>query len=199
MRKNNFSVLIIMLVLCSVLIQQTAFAHERIRDYENMNPEKDFSLTDYDGNTFHLKDHRDKIILLFFGYLSCPDVCPVTLSKINRMSRLLNESEGQEILTVFISVDPDRDSLQEIKEYLSYFGIQSVGLTGSQLAVDYVVESFKGWYEKVGSESATGYLINHTSYIYLIDHTGSVKYLFRPEDSTEHMVEIFRDIKKMKM
>ncbi|MBZ0166449.1 MAG: SCO family protein [Candidatus Omnitrophica bacterium] len=173
-------------------------ADQRLQYYEAINPDKNFQLTDQNGAPFELKDHQGKVILLFFGYLSCPDVCPVTLSKVSRVYQQLTESEREQVLTVFISVDTYRDTPDKIKEYLSYFGINAVGLTGEQMDIDFIVEDFDAWYQIVQSSSALGYLIDHTSYVYLLDREGNVRYLFRPEDDVKHMTNIIRKIYQAK-
>src|SRR5438105_2526584 len=81
-----------------------------------LNPQRDFTLHDQDGKVFHLKDHRGQIILLFFGYTSCPDVCPTTLSKLARVYALLGPIR-QKVLTVFVTIDPQRDTPQKLSEY----------------------------------------------------------------------------------
>ncbi|MBP9855361.1 MAG: SCO family protein [Candidatus Omnitrophica bacterium] len=77
--------------------------------------------------------------------------------------------QRQEILTIFVSVDPERDTPEKIKEYLEYFNIHAVGLTGTKKEVDSVVNAYKASYEKVDTGSALGYLLNHSDYLYLID------------------------------
>ncbi|MBP9854792.1 MAG: SCO family protein [Candidatus Omnitrophica bacterium] len=172
------------------------YADTSLKYYNEINPTRDFSLTDQDGNKFQLKDHRGKAVLLFFGYLSCPDICPVTMSRISRVYQKLNSTEKEKVLTVFISVDGDRDTPEKIKEYLDYFDMKAVGLTGNPLIVDEVVADFKAWYEKVATESSLGYLIDHTTYIYLIDTEGNVRALFHPEDNVDDMMRAVKQVLK---
>src|ERR1700689_4208713 len=82
-------------------------------DYGVINPQRDFTLHDQDGNIFHLKDHRGQIVLLFFGYTTCPDVCPTTLSKLARVYLLLGPM-SRKVLTVFVTIDPQRDTPQKL-------------------------------------------------------------------------------------
>lgn len=166
---------------------------ERLRDYERLNPERDFTLKDQNRNIFRLKDHRGKVVLLFFGYISCPDVCPTTLSKLTRVYSLLGDKR-QKVLTAFVSVDPERDTPEKIKEYLEYFNVNAVGLTGTETEIDEVVLAYKIYYEKVNTTSALGYMINHTDYLFLIDHNGKVRYLFRPEDKAEKIVSVIKKV-----
>ncbi|MCA9402688.1 MAG: SCO family protein, partial [Candidatus Omnitrophica bacterium] len=172
MKRNNISVGLLSVAIILAGLPVTAAADQRLQYYDAINPDKNFKLTDQNGEPFELKDLRGKVVLLFFGYLSCPDVCPVTLSKLSRVYQQLTEKERGEVQTVFISVDSYRDSPDKIKEYLSYFSINAVGLTGDQMDVDFVVEDFDAWYQIVKSSSALGYLIDHTSYVYLLDQEG---------------------------
>ncbi len=169
-----------------------SFADDRLRYYDEINPGNDFTLTDQNGEIFSLQDNRGKITLLFFGYLSCPDVCPVTMSKISRVYSLLTSQEAENIKTVFISVDTSRDTPEKMKEYLEFFSMDAVGLVGKKQLVDKIVADYMAWYEEVIVTSSLGYLINHTSYIYLIDQKGHVRYLFRSGENIKHMAETIR-------
>lgn len=160
-----------------------------------LNPSRDFSLYDQDGKIFNLRDHRGQIVLLFFGYTSCPDVCPTTLSKLARVYSLLGPGMRPKILTVFVTVDPARDTPQKLKEYLQYFNINAVGLTGTKLEIDTVVDVYKATYEKVVTpSSALGYMFDHTDYLYLIDAQGKTTHLFHPDDKAIDMAQIIKGI-----
>ncbi len=196
--KNKFIVILLFMVMSVVGLgcdnrQKEAHAI----NYGELNSQKDFSLTDQDGHLFYLKDHRGQVVLLFFGYLSCPDVCPTMLSKLVRVYTLLGPEWKQKVLTAFISIDPNRDTSQKLKEYLEYFRINAVGLTGTKQEVDKVVEAYKASYEKVETVDVSGYLFNHSDYLYFIDGEGQVRYLFHPEDNAQKIVEaIKKSIKK---
>ena len=162
-------------------------------DYGVLNSQKDFTLHDQDGKIFHLKDHRGQVILLFFGYTSCPDVCPTTLSKLARVYALIGRPMRQKILTVFITIDPQRDTSQKLKEYLQYFNINAMGLTGTKQEIDAVVDSYKATYEKVVTHSsALGYMFDHTDHLYLIDTQGKTSCLFHPEDKAQDMAKVIK-------
>src|ERR1700691_2849975 len=98
----------------------SSMAGQSAVDYGALNPQRDFTLHDQDGNIFHLKDHRGQIVLLFFGYTSCPDVCPTTLSKLARVYALLGPGMRPKLLAVFVTIDPQRDTPQKLKDYLQY-------------------------------------------------------------------------------
>jgi protein SCO1/2 len=163
-------------------------------DYGVINPQRDFTLHDQDGHIFNLRDHRGQIVLLFFGYTTCPDVCPTTLSKLARVYALLGPMRTK-VLTVFVTIDPQRDTPQKLKEYLQYFNINAIGLTGTKQEIDAVVDRYKATYEKVETNSsALGYMFDHTDYLYLIDTQGKTSHLFHPEDRPEDMAQIIKGL-----
>lgn len=158
-----------------------------------LNPSGDFTLTEDSGKIFHLRDYRGKVVLLFFGYTSCPGICPLTLSKLARARTLLGVA-SQNMMTVFVTVDPQRDTSSMLKEYLGYFDINAMGLTGTKTQIDKVVHAYNAYYEKVPTKSALGYIINHTSIVYLIDKQGKVRYLFHQDDSPEKMAKVIKEM-----
>ena len=158
-----------------------------------LNPSGDFTLTESSGEIFSLKDHRGKVVLLFFGYTSCPDICPMSLAKLAKVRSLLG-AMNEKVMTVFVTVDPQRDTAARLKEYLEYFDDRTIGLTGTKREIDKVVHAYKASYQKILNNSSLGYTINHTSIIYLIDGQGKVRYLFHQDDSPEKIASIIKEI-----
>ena len=156
------------------------------------NPSGNFTLTGTTGKPFHLQDLRGKIVLLFFGYTSCPDACPTTLSKLNRALNLLDTEEREQVRTVFISVDPKRDPPKLLKEYVDFFGVNAIGLTGTKAEIDKVVKAYQAHYLEIPGETGTWYSINHTTTVYLHDKQGKVRYLFLYEGTPEQLAESIR-------
>lgn len=155
-----------------------------------LNPGGDFTLIDDSGHIFHLRDRRGRVVLLFFGYTACPDICPRTLSKLAKARALLDAAASQKVIIVFVTVDPQRDTPLRLKEYVAYFDINAVGLTGTKPQIDKVVSAYNAFYEKVPAKSALGYSINHTSIVYLIDKQGKVRHLLHQDDSPETMARV---------
>lgn len=152
----------------------------------------DFTLTDHRGRPFRLADTDGEVRLLFFGYVMCPDVCPMTLSKVVQVRRLLG-AEAEHLMTVFVSVDPGRDTPEKLRDYLGYFDLgEAAALTGKAEEIDAVVDLFKASYEKEETGSATGYLINHTPYLFLLDRRGTVRALYRPSEKPEEIAAAVR-------
>lgn len=138
----------------------------------------DFELPAHTGQPFRLADYRGKAVLLFFGYTYCPDVCPTTLATMARVETLLG-ADSQRLQTVFVSVDPDRDTPARMAEYVGNFKAHAVAATGTKEQIDALVAKYAAFYEKQASDSAMGYMVDHTSRLYLIDPHGRVRYLFR--------------------
>lgn len=164
-------------------------------DFAMLNPPQgDFVLHDQEGKVFHLKNHRGQAVLLFFGYTACPEECPITMSKLARVYALLGPLR-QKVLTVFVTIDPERDTPQKLKEYLGYFNINALGLTGTKQEIDKVVGSYKASYQRVEtSSSAMGYMFDHTDYLYLIDTQGRTIHLFHLEDKADDMAQIIKGV-----
>ena len=156
------------------------------------NPSRNFTLNETNDKSFHLKDLRGKIVLLFFGYTSCPDACPSTLAKLQRSFNLLTSEQIEQVRTVFISVDPDRDNPRLLKDYVDYFGVNAIGLTGSKTEIDKVVEAYQAHYLKIPGDTGNWYSINHTTTVFLHDKQGKVRYLFLYEDTPERLSEAIR-------
>ena len=155
----------------------------------------DFTLTDHNGQRFDLSQHRGEAHLTFFGYTYCPDVCPSTLSKLSLVYEHLNAGPDERIRTLFVSVDPERDTPVQLKDYLQYFStVDVLGLTGPVEDIDRVVAQYGTMYEKADTDSKAGYLINHSTLLYLIDRQGKVCYLFRQDDSPEYIASGIKQV-----
>jgi protein SCO1/2 len=141
----------------------------------------DFALTDQNGNLFRLSQQRGKIVLLFFGYTSCADACPTMMAKLTSVCKSLGADQKQ-LRIIFVSLDPARDTPAALKKYLEYFSLGAVGLTGKKTEIDRVVNQYGASYEIEKSDSALGYHINHSTYLYLIDQSGAVKSRFKHTD-----------------
>ncbi|MEE2659193.1 MAG: SCO family protein [Candidatus Latescibacterota bacterium] len=152
----------------------------------------DFVLDDQHGDPFQLTRQRSDATLLFFGYTFCPDVCPVTLSKISVVRHELGLSSDR-LATVFITVDPERDSPQVLREYLAVFDSTAIGLSGSSDSIDRVVEMYGGEYE-LGSDGSGGYAVSHSTTTYLLDEDQVVRYLFRYDESPAAMAEVIQSL-----
>ena len=156
---------------------------------------RDFKLTNENGKSFNLSQLRGRVVLLFFGYTHCPDACPTTMARLARASRLLGKDAGR-VVTVFVSVDPGRDTPSVLKDYLSYFHMSSIGLTGTKNEIDAVVKEYGAKYEIEQSDSAAGYHVNHSTDLYLLDQKGSLVQTFGYNSGIQSIVDGVRPLLK---
>ncbi len=129
-----------------------------------------FELVDQNGKTFTDKDLSGKPFLVFFGFTQCPDICPTKLFEISQVLKLLEE-DAPEVSALFISVDPERDTPDVMKRYVSSFSPKIVGLTGDQAKVDAAVKAYRAYAKKVPTEGGS-YTMDHTSLVYLMNGEG---------------------------
>jgi protein SCO1 len=177
----------------AVVIEEATADPVELPELRKLEFGRDFVLTDQHGRRFDTASLRGKVIFLFFGYTTCPDACPMTLSKLARVDALLGE-KGRRVQTVYVSVDPERDTVEKLKTYLSYYTLPVVGLTGTVEEVKDVAGDFGVYYGKSDEETAAGYLVDHTTLVYLIDHQGTLRYLSHPEDSPEVLAGLVRKV-----
>lgn len=154
----------------------------------------DFELTGHDGQPFALQSLRGKVVLIFFGYSSCPDACPTTLSKLSSVARRLGDDRSK-IQALYVSVDPDRDTPPVLKADMENFSIGALGLTGKKEDIDKVVKQYAAAYEIVPTpESAAKYTISHTTSVYALDTAGRVRKTFAYEATVDEVVTGIREI-----
>ena len=134
----------------------------------------DFSVRGSDGAPLVLSRYRGKVVVLAFGYTSCPNVCPVTLAVLARAHRKLG-TQGSQVQVIYLTVDPERDSAERLKQYLAAFDSTFVGGTGTALQMAAVRKSYGVTAEKVGT--GTDYAVAHSSFVYLITREGKLRAL----------------------
>lgn len=149
---------------------------------------QDFTLKNFDGRDFRLSDQRGKIMLMFFGYTSCPDFCPTTLAQFRRIKESLGQ-QADSVRFVFVTADPERDTPERIGAYLSNFDRAFLGLYGSQAELQSVYDEFGIFVEKQDINSAAGYLVSHTTSVLLIDWDGNLRMTFPYGTETNAMSE----------
>ena len=129
-----------------------------------------FQMTDHEGNTVGPETLSGRASLIFFGFTYCPDVCPTTLSDISGWLDALG-GEAENLNVVFITVDPDRDTVETMAEYVGYFHPAIRGWTGAEEQISRAAEGFRATYAKVPTENGD-YTMNHTSSVFLFDARG---------------------------
>jgi protein SCO1/2 len=138
------------------------------------------------GETVRIADFEGEVVVLYFGYTFCPDVCPTTLSKLSKAMDLLGE-KAEDVQVIMVSVDPERDTPETLAEYVEYFHPDFMGITGELSAVDRVATLYGVYYEKEEGSAATGYLVNHTATVMVIDREGYLKLVLPFEGTAEQI------------
>lgn len=146
------------------------------------------------GSRFRLSELRGNLVLLFFGYTSCPDVCPTTLAELNSALEKIGDDKAKNVKVVFVTVDPQRDTLERVQEYANHFNNEFIGLSGTEPELAKTWNDYGVFREIVEGTSAAGYLVNHTARVTLIDQDGNlrVSYSFEtPVDDIVHDLKLF--------
>ncbi len=136
-------------------------------------------LTDHNGVRRTLADFRGKLVVLFFGYTHCPDVCPTTLADMAAAFALMPPAEAAQVQVLFVSVDPERDAPEILKEYVPYFHPSFLGLYGTPAEVAAAAREFRVHYRKHIEPGASDYLVDHTAGSFVLDRNGRLR-LFLP-------------------
>ncbi len=153
---------------------------------------RELRLTDHNGQMRTLDDFRGKVVVLFFGYTHCPDVCPTTLSDTAQAFSLLTPDEAARIQVLFVTVDPERDTPEMLRQYVPYFHTSFLGLHGDAEEVAEVTREFRVFYRKHQLPGATGYTVDHTAGSYGIDARGRLRLLMPFGHSPEDMAHDLR-------
>lgn len=136
------------------------------------------ALPDVDGKPRSLAEFKGKVVVVFFGYVHCPDVCPTTLAELAEIKRQLG-ADGQRLQAVFVTLDPERDTAAMLKAYVQGFDPQFVALRGTPQQVADAAKSFKVFHQRVKGSTPDGYLVDHTAGSYVFDPQGRVRLFAR--------------------
>lgn len=152
----------------------------------------DFRLQSWRGPV-SLSDLRGKLVLIYFGYTWCPDICPTNLALISLALKQLTADERERVQVLFISVDPERDDVARLHAYAEYFDPAILGLTGSERAIAAVASRYGAAYRRVAqTDSAMGYMVDHSSYVYVVDRKGRLVETLPHATPAERLVEVIR-------
>lgn len=151
-----------------------------------------FTLTDHAGSRRSLADFRGKLVLLYFGFTYCPDVCPTDLMTMGDLVRSLGPA-GDQVQPVFVTLDPTRDKPEVLRAYVASFHPTFVALTGTEDEIRGIATSYKVYFEKVKPPGVSTYLIDHTAYVFLLDREGRFVTLFPPGTPRERMAVMVRE------
>lgn len=149
-----------------------------------------FRLTDQAGRTRSDADFRGKLMLVYFGFSYCPDICPTDLQEMGRAIDLLGQ-EGEAIQPIFITVDPERDTAEHLATYASLFHPRLVALTGELPAIRKVARDYKASFAKADTGYGQ-YTVDHSAYVYLMARDGTYLGFFPPNTAADRMVTMIR-------
>lgn len=135
---------------------------------------KDFALPDAHGRPRSIQEFAGKVVVVFFGYTQCPDVCPTTLQELVEAKALLGEQGGR-LQGVFVSLDPERDTPEVLRAYAEAFDPEMVALTGTEAQISAVAKDFKVFFKKVQSKQAGSYTLDHSAGMYMYDPQGRLR------------------------
>jgi protein SCO1/2 len=152
-----------------------------------------FELTDFNGDRRTLADYKGKVVALFFGFTQCPDACPTALAKLAEVSKGLGADAGR-LQVVFITVDPERDSAELLKNYVPAFHPAFTGLRGSTEQIAGVAKAYKAYYSKVAGKTPESYTIDHSTFTYLYDPEGRLRLMARHEITPEQLASDIRQL-----
>jgi protein SCO1/2 len=165
-----FKILVSITVAVMLIVIITPF----VNDYKE-HKQYNFTVDTIDGKITK-DDFKGKVLAVYFGYTYCPDVCPTSLSSLAQALNELPDEKSKDVVGLFISVDPDRDTLKNIKAYAEYFHPNFTGATSTKENIDEITARYKAFYKKVKLEnSAMGYSVAHTSVIYIFGKDGKLK------------------------
>jgi protein SCO1/2 len=155
----------------------------------------DFTLTDQTGNAFSMSGQRGHVTVLYFGYTHCPDICPTTLAEIASVVRGLGPEADRQVRVAFITDDPERDTSVTLRRYVKLFDPYFLGLDGSSDDLAPIYKAYHVWFTKLpNTGSAAGYLLAHSSFIYMVGKDGVVHYV---HDWRDDRSAIARDLRKL--
>jgi protein SCO1/2 len=145
---------------------------------------KGFNLSDHDGVQRSLQDFKGKVVVVFFGFTQCPDICPTALAELADVKRKLG-SQGDRLQGIFITVDPERDTEEVLKAYMGNFDPSFVALRPTMAELPEVAKSFKIYYKKSEGQTATSYTMDHSAGSYVFDPAGNVRLYARSGSGAE--------------
>lgn len=145
------------------------------------------------GQESTIADYKGKVVLVFFGYTQCPDVCPTALAELSDIVAQLSPEEAAQVQVLMVSIDPERDDPATMKAYLEAFHENFKGMTGSAEQIAALAKSFKAYYKRINYESGQ-YAMEHSSSIYALDKKGDSRIIFRSDMAPEDMIKDIREL-----
>jgi len=173
--KRLFALLCMMVVLVACGEKRPAFTNT---DITGLDYAKGFSLKNQDGKPVTLETYKGKVVVMFFGFTQCPDVCPTTMAEMANVMKELGP-QADDVQVLFVTLDPERDTPELLKQYAPAFDKRFVGLYGTPAEIAQTAKEFKVFYQKVPGQTPDSYTIDHTAGSYVFDKQGKVRLFLR--------------------
>lgn len=183
-----FSFLLVGAVAAGVMLFSEPEGFRGTMYAEPYPPAPEIELTRDNGARFRLSEMRGNAVLLFFGYTSCPDVCPTTMAELKQALEKLGEEDAKQVQVLFVTVDPERDTSTRVQEYVNHFNPAFIGLSGTETELAIVWNDYGVFREIVQGTSAAGYLVDHTARVTLIDQDGNLRLSYSFDTPVDNIV-----------
>lgn len=205
MKKRLVRILVILILGLGTAAAIAAYqiqteGHQSLSQYNETNPSiiakdfgGDFTLVNQDGETVTQDNYANQWRMIYFGFTYCPAICPTELQKIAQALNAAGDKADQ-IQPLFISVDPERDTVEVMKNYTALFHPRLIGLTGTLKQVEQAKNAYKIYAAKVQDETMSDYTVDHSSFIYLIDPEDNLRAIFKTEDKAEEITQVITTI-----
>ncbi len=159
----------------------------RLTNLTGHMPQLKFTLVDDEGKTVSASDYRGKVVLLYFGYTHCPDVCPLTMAHLHVVMQKLGKL-ADDARILFVSVDPARDTPAVMHAYVNAFDARATGLTGDPRAIEDLVKRYRSAFTREPASKDGSYEVSHSSAVYVFDRDGKPRVLFTPANKQDDLV-----------
>ncbi|MBU3627801.1 SCO family protein [Polynucleobacter sp. AP-Reno-20A-A9] len=191
----NFLRICFLAILCFVLIACSPKPEFKNIDITGSTAfGKDFSLVDPDGKVRTLADFKGKVVVMFFGYTQCPDICPTTLTEMQQVMTLLGP-QSDKVQVLFVTVDPERDTAEILKQYVPAFDPRFLGLRpADEAALEKVTKDFKIYYKKVPGSKPGSYTMDHTAGSYAFDPEGHLRLYIKHAQGPETLAHDLKEL-----
>ena len=154
---------------------------------------RDFPLTDHNGQARHITDFAGKVVVVFFGFTQCPDVCPTSMQEMAEVKRMLGK-DGDRLQAIFVTVDPERDTADMLKAYMGNFDPSFLALRGTPEQTAAVAKDFKIYFKKVDGKTPTSYTMDHSAGSYIYDTQGRLRVYYRYGSGVEALAADVRSL-----
>lgn len=183
----------LLLFLAALLMACSPPAKFNATELKGIDWGQDFALTDHTGKPRHLADFKGRVVVMFFGYTQCPDVCPTTMGGMRELMVMLG-ADAERVQVLFVTIDPERDTPQLLAQYVPAFHPSFLGLYGDAAATAAAAKEFKIFYRKQPGSSPSSYSMDHTAGSYVFDPGGRLRLYLRHGETSERIAQ---DLKRL--